>query len=151
MGTDRRARLRLADSAADQCWRVSLAIRIGLAVVIVAVGLFALISTAMKDFPMSDPLTAIALWAALWWFGTVRPKVCVSPDELVVRNPLWTRRIARQDIVSAKPSAVGFVISRRAGRPYIALAPLLMPKVADRAASLITNWAETSPSRGFPS
>jgi hypothetical protein len=130
---------------------VSLAIRIGLAVVILAIGLFALISTAMKDFPMSDPLTAIALWAALWWFGTIRPKVCVSPDELVVRNPLWTRRIARENVVSAKPGSFGFVISRRAGRPYIAVAPLLKPKIADRAASLITHWAETSPSSGFPS
>jgi hypothetical protein len=129
---------------------VSLAVRIGLLVAILAIGLYALIVTARKGLPMSDPLTAIALWVALWWVGTVRPKVCLSPDELVVRNPLRTRRIARENVVSARPRSSGVVISRRAGRPCIAFV-LLERKIAHRAASLITHWAETSPSSGFPS
>jgi hypothetical protein len=153
MGAIRRKGPRLADSAVDQCWRVSLATRIGTGVAILVIGMFALIDTARDGFPMSDPLTAIVLWAALWWFGTIRPAVWLSSGELVVRNPLWTRRIARESVVSAKPGSFGVVISRRDGRPCTALA-LLKPKIAewagqrtraDRAASLITQWAETSP------
>lgn len=144
----------MADGAASHCWRVSPAIRLGTGAAILATGPVALISTAMKDFPISDPLTMIALYTALWWFGIVRPAVWLSPDELVVRNPLWIHRIARENVVSAKPGSFGVVISRRAGRPCIALA-LHKPKIAewagqrtreDRAASLITYWAQTPPS-----
>jgi hypothetical protein len=96
------------------------------------------------DHPISDPLTAIAMYAAFWWFGIVRPAVWLSPDELVVRNPLWTHRIARENVVSAKPGSFGAVISRRDGRPCIALA-LYKPKIAveDRAVGLINYWAQT--------
>jgi hypothetical protein len=113
------------------------------------IGLIALIDTAMNGFPMTDPLPMIALFAALWWFGTMRPKVCLTPEALVVRNPLWTRRIGRENVVSAKPSYFGVVIRRRAGRPCVAWA-LQKANVAewtgrqtraDRAASLITRWA----------
>jgi hypothetical protein len=119
-----------------------LAIRLGTGAAILVTGPIALISTAMKDFPISDPLTMIGLYAALWWFGAIRPAVWLSPDELVVRNPLWTHRIARENVVAAKPGFFGVVISRRAGRPCIAMA---LHEPADRAASLITYWAQTPP------
>jgi hypothetical protein len=122
---------------------VPLAIRLGTGAAILATGTIALISTAMQDFPISDPLTMIALYAALWWFLAIRPVMWLSPDELVVRNPLWTHRIARENVVSATPGFFGVVIRRRAGRPCI---PVALHEPADRAASLITHWAQTPPS-----
>jgi hypothetical protein len=138
---------RLADGAASHSWRVALAIRLGMGAAILATGAIALISTAMQDdHPISDPLTMIAIYAALWWFGAIRPAVWLSPDELVVRNPLRTHRIARDNVVSARPGSFGVVIIRRDGRPCTAWA-LYKPKIAkDRAASLITYWAQTRPS-----
>jgi hypothetical protein len=137
---------RLADGAASHCWRVALTIRLGTGAAIIATGAIALVSTAMKDNPISDPLTMIAIHAALWWFGLVRPAVWLSPDELVVRNPLRTHRIARDNVASAKPGSYGIIIIRRNGRPCTALA-FYKPKIAkDRAASLITYWAQTRPS-----
>jgi len=122
-------------------------------VAIVATGAIALISTAMQDdHPISDPLTMIALYAAFWWFGIVRPAVSLSPDELVVRNPLRTHRFARHNVVSAKPGSFGMVISGLDGRRCIAVA-LHKPQIdgwPDRrtrevvhAAGLITFWAQT--------
>jgi hypothetical protein len=146
VNTDRHVEPRLADGAASHCWRVALAIRLGTGAAILATGTIALISTAMKDLPISDPLTMIAIYAALWWFGLVRPAVCLSPDELVVRNPLRTHRIPRDNVVSAKPGSFGVAIIRRDSRPCTAWA-LYKPKIAeDRAASLITYWAQTPPS-----
>ena len=96
-----------------------------------------------EDHPISDPLTAIAIYAAFWWFGLVRPAVWLSADELVVRNRLRTHRIGRDDVVSARPGSYGVVIMRRAGRPCTAVG-LWKPKlVEERAASLITYWAQT--------
>jgi hypothetical protein len=138
----------LVDGAASHCWRVDLALRLGTGAAVVATGAIALISTAMQDdHPISDPLTAIAIYAALWWFGMGRPAVWLLPDELVVRNPLRTHRIARGNVVSAKVgSSGGVVIIRRDGRPCTAWA-LYKPKIAeDRADSLITYWAQTPPS-----
>ncbi|MEU4291142.1 hypothetical protein AB0E63_23200 [Kribbella sp. NPDC026596] len=88
------------------------------------------------------------MYAVFWWFGIVRPAVWLSRDELVVRNPLWTHRIARENVVSAKPGSFGAAIGRRDGRPCIALA-LHKPKIAaedrtDRAVGLINYWAQTS-------
>ncbi|TCO41015.1 hypothetical protein EV646_116106 [Kribbella antiqua] len=61
---------------------MSLAIRLGTVAAILATGTVALISTAMQDdYPISDPLTMIALYAVLWWLGIVRPAVWMSPDE----------------------------------------------------------------------
>jgi hypothetical protein len=126
---------------------VALAIRLGTGAAIVAAGTIALISTAMQDdHPISDPLTMIAIYAALWWFGLVRPAVWLSPDQLVVRNPLRTHRILRDNVVSAKPGSFGVAIIRRDSRPCTALA-LWKPIIAEeRAASLITYWAQTPPS-----
>jgi hypothetical protein len=135
---------RLADGAASHCWRVALAIRLGTGAAILATGTIALISTAMQDdHPISDPLTMIATYAALWWFGLVRPAVWLSPDELVVRNPLRTHRIPRDNVVAAKPGSFGVAIIRRDGRACTALA---LRKPMERAASLITYWAQTRPS-----
>ena len=134
----------MADGAASHCWRVPLAIRLGTGAAILATGTIALISTAMQDdHPLSDPLTMIATYAALWWFGLVRPAVWLSPDELVVRNPLRTHRISRDNVVAAKPGSFGVAIIRRDGRPCTALA---LRKPMERAASLITDWAQTPPS-----
>jgi hypothetical protein len=83
----------------------------------------------------------------------MRPAVRLTADELVVRNPLWTRRIARVDVVSARPGYVGVVIRRRSGRPSIAWA---IQKAnasdwagadtrADRVARRITEWAQGGP------
>jgi hypothetical protein len=121
-----------------------LAIRLGTGAAILATGAIALISTAIEDdHPISDPLTMIAIYAALWWFGMVRPAVWLSPDELVVRNPLRTHRIARDNVVSAKPGSFGVAIIRRDSRPCTAWA-LYKAKIAqDRAVSLITYWAQT--------
>ncbi|MDX6261851.1 MAG: hypothetical protein QOH84_3539 [Kribbellaceae bacterium] len=137
----------MADGAAGHRWRVALAVRLGAGVAILASGAIALISTAMQDdHPVSDPLTMIAIFAALWWFGLVRPAVWLSPDELVVRNPLRTHRIPRDSVVSAKPGSFGVAIIRRDSRPCTALA-LRKPLLAEeRAASLITYWAQTPPS-----
>jgi hypothetical protein len=137
----------LPDGAVSRCWRVSLAVRLGIGVAILATAPIALISAMQDDHPISDPLTAIVMYAAFWWFGIVRPAVWLSPDELVVRNPLWTHRIARENVVSAKPGSFGAVISRRDGRPCRALA-LYKPKIAvedrtDRAVRLINCWAQT--------
>jgi hypothetical protein len=135
----------LADGAASHCWRVALAIRLGTGAAILATGAIALISTAMQDnHPISDPLTMIAIYTALWWFGAIRPAVWLSPDELVVRNPLRTHRIPRDTVVSAKPGSYGIIVIRRDSSPCTALAFFYKPK--DRAAGLITDWAQTPPS-----
>ena len=125
-----------------------MAVRLGTGAAIVATGAIALISTAMHDeHPISDPLTMIATYAALWWFGAIRPAVWLSPDELVVRNRLRTHRIARDNGVSAKPGSRGVVVIRRDGHPCTAFAFFYKPKIAqDRGASLITYWAQTPPS-----
>jgi hypothetical protein len=158
VNTDRHVEPRLADGAAGHRWRVALAIRLGTGAAILATGAIAPISNAMKDLPISDPLTAIAIYAALWWFGAIRPAVWLSPDELVVRNPLRTHRIARDNVVSAKPGSRGVVIIRRDSRRCTAFA-LRKPQIAqDRAASLITYWAQTrsssnqgeAPERSYP-
>ena len=136
----------MTDGAVSRCWRVSLAVRIGVGLGILATAPIALISTAMQvDHPISDPLTAIVMYVALWWFGLVRPAVWLSPDELVVRNPLWTHRIARENVVSAKPGAFGAVIRRRDGRHCIAWAlhQLAVDEGTDRAVGLINYWAQT--------
>jgi hypothetical protein len=126
---------------------VDLAIRLGTGAAIVASGAIALISTAMQvDHPMSDPLTAIATYVPLWWFGMARPAVWLSPNELVVRNRLRTHRIARNNVVSAQPGSRGINIIRRDGRPCTARAFFYKPKTTkDRAASLITYWAQIRP------
>ncbi|MFI5712320.1 hypothetical protein [Kribbella sp. NPDC051620] len=150
MSTDRRVESRLADGAAGRCWRVALAVRLGTGAALLATGTIGLISTATTDLPISDPLTAIAIYAALWWFALVRPAVWLSPDELVVRNPLGTHRIPRDTVVSAKPGSFGVSIIRRDGRPCTALA-LRKPIIAEeRAAGLITYWAQTPPSVSPP-
>ena len=147
MSTDRHVEPRLADGSVGNCWRVDLAIRLGTGVAIIATGTIALISTAMTDNPMSDPLTMIAMYTAYWWFLLVRPAVWLSPNELVVRNPLRTHRIPRDNVVSARPGSRGIIIVRRDGRPCSALVFFYKPKVAkDRAAGLITYWAQTQPS-----
>lgn len=147
MNTDRRAEPRSADGAAIHHWRVALSIRLGTGAAIVATGAIALISTAMQDdHPISDPLEAIAIYAALWWFGAIRPAVWLSADELVVRNRLRTHRIARDNAISAKPGSRGIIIIRRDGRPCTAVG-LWKPKIVqERAAGLITYWAQTPPS-----
>jgi hypothetical protein len=126
---------------------VALSIRLGTGAAVFATGAIALISTAMQDdHPISDPLTAIAIYAALWWFGIVRPAVWLSPDELVVRNPLRTHRIVRDNVVSAKARSRGVAIIRRDGRRCTPVG-LWKPRIAEeRAASLITYWAQTPPS-----
>lgn len=131
--------------AVSRCWRVSPVVQVGIGVGILATAPIALISTARQvDHPISDPLTAIAMYVVLWWFGIVRPAVWLSPDELVVRNPLWTHRIARHDVVSATSGAFGAVIRRRGGRRCVALA-LHKPWIAvgDPAVHLINYWAQT--------
>ena len=136
----------MRDGAVSGCWRVGLAFRLGIGVAILAAAPIALISTAMQvDHPISDPLTAIAMDVAIWWFVLVRPAVWLSSDELVVRNPLWTHRIARENVVSAKRGSFGAVISRRTGRPCTALAlhKIVVGDRADRAVGLINYWAQT--------
>jgi hypothetical protein len=126
---------------------VALAFRLGTGAAVVATGAIALISTAMQDdHPISDPLTMIAIYTALWWFGAIRHVVWLSPDELVVRNPLRTHRITRDNVVSARSGSFGVVIIRRDSSPCTALA-LRKPIIAEeRAASLITYGAQTPPS-----
>lgn len=147
MNTARHVEPRSADGAASRCWRVAPSIRLGTGAALVATGAIALISTSMQiDHPISDPIEGIAIYAALWWFGIVRPAVWLSPDELVVRNRLRTHRIARDNVVSAKPGSRGVVIIRRDGRRCTAVG-LWKPRIAqERAASLITYWAQTPPS-----
>ncbi|WP_329475202.1 hypothetical protein OG555_26250 [Kribbella sp. NBC_01484] len=144
MSTERRVGPQLADGAVGRCWRVALSIRLGTGAAVVATGAIALISTAMQDdHPISDPLTAIAIYAALWWFGVVRPAVWLSPDELVVRNRLRTHRIARDNVVSARSGSHGIIIIRRDGRPCTAVGLWKPKRAEERAASLITYWAQT--------
>ncbi|MFF0266333.1 hypothetical protein [Kribbella sp. NPDC004536] len=127
-----------------RCWRVSWGVRLGIGVAILAIAPIALISTAMQvDHPISDPITGIVIWAAIWWFGLVRPAVWLSSDELVVRNPLWTHRIARENVAFAKAGMLGARISRRVGRRCIAVALLKpMVAVADLKVDLINYWAQ---------
>jgi hypothetical protein len=147
VNTDRPVELRLADGVGSHCWRVDAGIRLGTGAAVVFSGAIALISTAMQvDHPISDPLTAIAIWAALWWFGVVRPAVWLSPDELVVRNRLRTHRIVRDNVVWAVPGSRGVVIIRRDSRPCTAAAFWHKPEIAkDHAASVITYWAQSRP------
>ncbi len=147
MNTDRRVEPQLADGAAGHCWRAPLALRLGAGAAVVATGAIALISTAMQiDHPISDPLEAIAIYAALWWFGVVRPAVWLSPDELVVRNRLRTHRIARDNVVLARRGWRGVVIIRRDGRPCTAAGFWKLRIAEERAAGQITYWAQTPPS-----
>jgi hypothetical protein len=59
---------------------VALAVRLGTGAAVLAAGAIALISTGHEDFPVNDPLTMIALYAAFWWFGAMRPTVWLLPD-----------------------------------------------------------------------
>ncbi len=144
----------MADGGANRCWRMGLAARIGTGMAFLAIVLGALIDAVNNGSPLTDPVPLIPLFAALWWIGTMRPAVCFTSDELVVRNPLWTRRIARENVVSAKAGSFGIVIRRRVGRPCIGWA-LQKPRIdewtgrrtrTDDAANTITHWAQASPS-----
>jgi hypothetical protein len=137
--------------ADGESWSVTPIGRIWTGVVFVGLGLVALIDTAARDLPITDPLPLIVVLTALWWFGAMRPAVQLTADKLVIRNPFWTRRIARTDVLSARPGYLGLVIRRRSGLPCIAWA---IQKAnasewagaetrADQAAGRITEWAQT--------
>ena len=80
VSTERRVGPQLADGAVGRCWRVALSIRLGTGAAVVATGAIALISTAMQDdHPISDPLTAIAIYAALWWLASYGPRSGCHP------------------------------------------------------------------------
>jgi hypothetical protein len=143
VSTVRRAGRRLTDGAVSRCWRVSLAVRLGIGVGILATAPIALISTAMQvDHPISDPLTAIVIRGVLvgrhrtaHGVALIRRTGCAqsavdSPDRQRER-PFGESRIVRSCHQSARWS------------PCIALASY-KPKIAveDRAVGLINYWAQ---------
>jgi hypothetical protein len=130
-------------------WRVSLAGRIASGVVFLGLPLVAAVDTAVNHLPPADLVPLTIILTATWWLGAMRPSVQLTTDHLVVRNPLWTRRIHKSDVLSARPGYLGLVIRRRSGRPCIAWAVQKANASewagattrADDAAGCITAWA----------
>lgn len=82
----------------------------------------AIIDTLAQGYPLTDVLPIPAVLAPLWFFGAVRPGICIAEREVIVRNPLWTRRIHVDTIRDAQPGYFGVTIRRRTGRPVTAWA-----------------------------
>lgn len=130
-------------------WRVSRTGRIGTGVIFGGLGLTAVVDTAAQGSPLIDLWPLLLLLAAVGWLVSWRPAVFFDGEELVVRNPLWTRRIARRDIKSVQPGYSGLVITTEQQRLYTVWAVQKSnlatwtgrSRRADAVASEISAWA----------
>jgi hypothetical protein len=109
-----------------QEWRTSRLARYGGAVVALTwsgiVGVDILASDG-RSGAWSDWVLHTVLAAALWWLLALRPLVRLDAQRVVVRNPLWTHRLALADVADAVPGYFGVLIPRRARRlPVVAWA-----------------------------
>jgi hypothetical protein len=103
-----------------EVWRTSPAARWGGAVVVVgwsAVVAADIIATSGRSGGWVDWVLQTAVAAVLWWVLAMRPSVSLTGDDLVIRNPLWTRRLPLRDVCGAEPGYFGVVI-RRDGRRW---------------------------------
>jgi hypothetical protein len=133
----------------EHLWRVGLTGRIASGVVFLALPLVAAIDTVVNHLPPIDLVPFTTSLVAGWWLGAMRPSVRMTGDLLIIRNPLWTRRLHRSDVLSARAGYLGLVIRRRSRRPCIAWAVQKANASewagattrADHAANCITAWA----------
>ena len=58
----------------------------------------------------------------LWFVFTVRPRVCIGDEHVVVRNPLWTVRVPFDEVADAEPGYFGVTVRRHEKRPVTAWA-----------------------------
>ncbi|GAA1134381.1 hypothetical protein GCM10009630_35850 [Kribbella jejuensis] len=109
----------------------------------------ATVDTIVEHLPPADLVPLTIVLTAIWWLGAMHPDVRLRGEQLVIRNPFWTRRLNRSDVLSARPGYFGLVIRRRSGRPCIAWAVQKSNAAewagsetrADDAAGCITAWA----------
>ncbi len=107
-------------------WRTSRAARYGGGVAVVAwSGIVAadILSTDGRSGTWIDWTVQTAAAAALWWLLAMRPMVRLGRGQVVVRNPLWTRRLLLADVADAVPGYLGVRITRHGRRlPVVAWA-----------------------------
>lgn len=135
----------------ERVWRVSLAGRIASGVVFLALPLVAAADTVVNHLPPIDLVPLTTGFAAAWWLGAMRPAIRLTGELLIVRNPLWTRRLHRSDVLSARAGYLGLVIRRRSGFPCVAWAVQKANASewagattrADDVAGCIAAWAAT--------
>lgn len=105
-----------------------------------------------ENWPISETWPAL-LVLALMTFTCLRPRVRVTENELLIRNPIGSRRVPRSNVRSAEFKSIGMVIHLRDGRKAHAF---LAPKMTstelsggaprpDSAAYQITRWAAGKP------
>ena len=75
-----------------------------------------------EDHRWPPPRTTTWPLTLLAWLWGLRPRIVATPDQLVVRNPVSSRRIPWSDVESADPGYSGIVIRRRSGGTVVAMA-----------------------------
>ncbi len=142
------------ESGLQECWRVSRFGRWGTGLAFGGFSAVALVDTVAQGRTWFEGLGVAAVLIPLWLIFAVRPSLCLTGQELVVRNPLWTHRIPLPEVAEARPGYFGITI-KRYGRllPVMAWAvqetntagALDVETRAKRAASRIMEAARPSP------
>ncbi len=97
------------------CWRVTGLGRWGTGVAFGGLSVIAAVDNAVAGHSILSGLQLGMLLMPVWYLAAIRPRVCLDPEHVVVRNPLWTHRIPVGDIRGAEPGYFGVII-RRTGR-----------------------------------
>ncbi len=90
--------------------------------------------------------------ALLVWLFAFRPRLILDVDQVIVRNPLRTRRLDLRDVVAVEPGYSGVEFHRRSARPVRAWAVqktnaswmLGLRTPADAVAATLTECAEAA-------
>lgn len=94
------------------------------------------------------PFLAVSCLAG--WLLAMRPRICIHPEGLAIRNPLVSIWIDRPDITGVEATYDGLMITERSGRRTRAWAvqkpnwALMLKRQsgADRVAAVIQEWAD---------
>jgi hypothetical protein len=102
----------MGESGRQECWRVSKFGRWGTGLAFGGFSAVAFVDTVSQGFPWHEGLGVAAVLIPLWLIFAVRPALCLTGQEVVVRNPLWTHRIPLSSIAEARPGYFGITIKR---------------------------------------
>jgi len=89
---------------------------------LVVCSVFALLALSARQ---GDRLGGTVLLVAVlvgWWLFCMRPRVTLTATEVVIRNPLKTRRLALRDITGASTDYSGLTLRLRGGETVCAWA-----------------------------
>ncbi len=97
---------------ATVCWRPSGAARWGTLAAFGGISVLAVFDELQNGHSGLGGLQVAVALFLLWFLFAWRPSLCVRCDEVVIRNPLWTRRIPLSAVQDAAPGYLGIVIRR---------------------------------------